>query len=442
MAATPQDKTGTRRGQDVTTGQNDNSGTDKPATPDIRRIPAHVGVVAHSPVGAGRPAQAGQPGEVTPDRSGLVGDGTDGLPAAEPKIASAPTPEQTRTETPPAAESTLPKVERQAAATPTAPVTVRRTGFWPVAFGGVVAAGLGAAATIYALPHLPAGWLPAAPAAETPADPQAALDAARDAGRAAAEEVLANQPADTSGAGLPAGLEQRLAALEAGGETTDADALTALQQRLDQLESRPGLDPQAMQALQQQVEAAAADAEARLAEVQAQAQALQDAATESTRRAEAVAAVATLQDALDAGVTPDQARETLEGAGLETPEALQAPVPSLTELQADFPEAARGALRATLRESSANGEGNLLTNFLRAQTGARSVEPREGDDADAILSRADADMAAGRVEAALEQLSALPPAAAEAPAMADWLSRATAYSQARAALTDLSSGTN
>ncbi|WP_411838534.1 COG4223 family protein [Paracoccus sp. ME4] len=426
----------------MTTGQNDNSGTDKPATPDIRRIPAHVGVVAHAPVGAGQPAQAGQPGEVTADRSGLVGDGTDGLPAAEPKRVATPT-----TPTTPPSESAMPKVERQSSPPPAAPVsaapvTVRRTGFWPVAFGGVVAAGLGAAATIYALPHLPAGWLPTAPAAEAPADPQAALDAARDAGRAAAEEVLANQPADAPGAGLPADLEQRLAALEAGGGTTDADALTALQQRLDQLESRPGLDPQAVQTLQQQIEASVADAQARLAEVQAQAESLQDAAVESTRRAEAVAAVATLQGALDAGVTPDQARETLEGAGLETPEALQAQVPSLTELQADFPEAARGALRATLRESSASGEGNLLTNFLRAQTGARSVEPRDGDDADAILSRADADMAAGRVEAALEQLSALPPAAAEAPAMADWLSRATAYSQARAALTDLSSGTN
>ena len=49
---------------------------------------------------------------------------------------------------------------------------------------------------------------------------------------------------------------------------------------------------------------------------------------------------------------------------------------------------------------------------------------------------------AARIDAALTQMQALPEPATAAPAMADWLSRATAYSQARAALSDLSSGTN
>lgn len=460
--------------KDTTSG--DKSPASESATgPEIRKIPAHVGVIDHAPVGAGTPAQAGQPGEVRPASSTLVGDGTDTTPAADKKPAPGARAKTAPKDTPFAPTSDQPKAEtvspRPAPAKPAAPV--RKTGFWPVALGGVVAAGLGAAATIYALPHLPAGWLPAAPIAQQ-GDDQAMIDAASQAGREAAEQAIAAAPAPAAAA-LPDDLLPRIEALEeqvaalgqpaaaesdapqadadvtpqAAAPVVGADEITALrdrldeqQARLDELAARPAFDPEAATALQQQIETAAAEAQSSLDQTRAQAEELQTAATESTRRAEAVAAVAALQTALDAGVTPDQAREALEGAGLDTPEALQAQVPSLTELQADFPEAARAALRASLRDTSASGEGNLLTNFLRAQTGARSVEPREGDDPDAVLSRADADVQAGRIDAALTQTQALPEPATAAPAMADWLSRATAYSQARAALSDLSSGTN
>ena len=445
------------------------AGSAADAGPEIRRIPAHVGVIDHVAVGAGTPAQAGQPGGVRPAGSTLVGDGTDGLaPAAARSATAEPSPFAAKD-----AEAPAPRTApTDSASTRPAAAPVRKTGFWPVALGGVVAAGLGAAATIYALPHLPAAWQPAPVAANgdaQDADPQAMIDAAAAAGRDAAREELAQAQPD---AALPDDLLPRIEALEeqvaalsqAPAETTapeadtpaadddtpiaaapaiDPDQLADLRQRLDEqqarldeLSARPAFDPEAAQALQEQIETAAADAQSSLDATRAEAEALQEAAAESTRRAEAVAAIAALQTALDAGVTPEQARTALEGAGLDTPDALQTPVPSLTELQTDFPEAARAALRASLRDSSASGQGNLLTNFLRAQTGARSVAPRDGDDADAILSRADADVQAGRIDAALTQT------AMQAPAMADWMSRATAYSQARAALTDLSSGSN
>ncbi len=457
------------------TPKNTTSGDKSPASesstgPEIRKIPAHVGVIDHTPVGAGTPAQAGQPGEVRPASSTLVGDGTDTTPAAEKKPDPGARTKTAPKDTPFASKSDQPKTEsvtpRTTPAKTAAPV--RKTGFWPVALGGVVAAGLGAAATVYALPHLPASWLPAAPVAQQ-GDDQAMIDAASQAGREAAEQAIAAVPA---AAELPDDLLPRIEALEeqvlvlgqpaaAESDAPQADTgsaptpvvgpdeiaalrdrLNEQQARLDELAARPAFDPEAATALQQQIETAAAEAQSSLDQTRAQAEELQTAATESTRRAEAVAAIAALQTALDAGVTPDQAREALEGAGLDTPEALQAEVPSLTELQADFPEAARAALRASLRDTSASGEGNLLTNFLRAQTGARSVEPRQGDDPDAVLSRADADVQAGRIDAALTQTQALPEPATAAPAMADWLSRATAHSQARAALSDLSSGTN
>ena len=75
-------------------------------------------------------------------------------------------------------------------------------------------------------------------------------------------------------------------------------------------------------------------------------------------------------------------------AGVTPPPALTARVPTLDELVAAFPPAARAGVRASLQAESAQGEGSILGNFLRAQTGARSVTPHEGSDADAVLSRA------------------------------------------------------
>nr|WP_162623933.1 hypothetical protein [Paracoccus saliphilus] len=450
------------------------------------KTPAAPGVIASTETGAGTPAQAGQPGKITPAESSLLGDAGKGHPPAQPKPgataadrssakdAAAPgasaagqtdakdaaTADKTRAKDASASGATAAGTSGAApsgaksstasgapAAKSAAPV--RKTGFWPVTLGGVVAAGLGAAATIYALPHLPPEWRPAT---QTAAPDDAALQqAAEEAARRVVSEELAARPAadDTEMAERLNALEQRLDAPAEEGGVADAEQLAALQQRLDEqqarleeLAARPAFDQQAASQAQQQIEAAAADAEKRLEAARSEAQELQDAAAESTRRAEAVAAIASLQTALDRGVSPDEARQTLEDAGLQTPEALRTEVPSLTSLQASFPEASRAALRAALRDSSASGQGNLVTNFLRAQTGARSVEVRQGDDPDAILSRANAQVEAGQIDQALTEIEALPESARSAPAIADWLSRATAYSQAQAALSDLSSGTN
>jgi len=432
--------------------------------------PAAPGVIASTEIGAGKPAQAGQPGQILPAESALLGDASKGHPAADRKeagpdaaSASAPAsgvfaPTGSGASAASAASTTSATAaggSRNDPAQRAAPV--RKTGFWPVALGGVVAAGVGAAAAIYALPHLPPEWRPTTEtAASEQPDTQAIVAAAEDAARRTVTEELAAQPQPEIPA-VPEDLAARLEQLEQqlAGQSGD-DQLAALQQRLDEqqsrleeqqarledLSARPAFDADAATQAQQQIEAAAAEAESQLEAARAEAQELQDAAAESTRRAEAVAAIASLQAALDRGVTPAEARERLEAVGLDAPEALRAEVPSLTSLQADFPEAARAALRAALRDSSASGQGNLVTNFLRAQTGARSVEAREGDDPDAVLSRADDAVAAGRIDEALTEIQALPPAGREAPAMSNWMSRATAYTQAQAALTDLSSGTN
>ncbi|WP_378942032.1 hypothetical protein [Paracoccus sp. R86501] len=444
-----------------------------PADATAKKQPGAPGALPNDPIEAGKPAQAGQPGTISTVNSTLVGDPKGGLPAAAAKPdAGKSDAGKSGAGKPETAKSDFAKTDAKAAtkpadmkgsdtrasATPTtakpAPKQpVKKTGFWPVAFGGVVAAGLGAAAAIYALPNLPPEWQPAVVGVPTDQADVAAL--AQQAARRAVAEEIAAMPAP---AGVPDDLDARLSALEGRPQAAAADPaegqqftdqLQALTRRLDEQQAQldkmaenGSFDSEAAGALQQQIEAAAADAEARLEAARAEAQELQDAAAESTRRAEAVAAIASLQSALDRGVTPEDARATLEGAGLETPDALTAEVPSLTSLQADFPEAARAALRASLRDSSATGQGNMLTNFLKAQTGARSIEAREGNDADAVLSRADAEVEAGRIAEALSQIDALPDAGRDAPAMAGWLTRANAYSQAQSALTDLSSGQN
>ncbi|SNT72852.1 hypothetical protein [Paracoccus seriniphilus] len=447
---------------------------DKPAEP-VRKAAAKPGTLEMRDTGAGdgKAAMAGG-GKIEAVESTLVGSGSGGRPAAQPRKPADPAkagaaegtadkgttnsvaPEKSAVADKPVAQPAAAEGSGRdtAISSPAQNVTVKKTGFWPVVLGGVVAAGLGSAATIWALPHLPAGWLPAAPEAGPVAT--AEFDPAPITAEAVAKaQEVARQEVDALRAELAANPAPEGTATDAVTPDPRIDEILAQleeqDRRIAQLSAQPGIDPELAQrvqtladkaaALEGQIAAAAENAQSTIAAAQAEAQKLQEAAAASTRRAEAVAAIASLQAALDRGVTPDEARKTLEDAGLQAPEALNKEVPSLISLQEDFPDAARAALRASLRSDSAEG-GNVITNFLRAQIGARSVAPREGDDADAILSRANAKVEAGDIAAALTELTDLSDTARNAPSMADWLSGATAYQDAHSALSDLSATSN
>ena len=110
-------------------------------------------------------------------------------------------------------------------------------------------------------------------------------------------------------------------------------------------------------------------------------------------------------------------------------------LPTLADLSGSFPEAARLALEASLRAAGGGGLSDRMLNFLRIQTGARSLEPREGDDPDAVLSRAEAAVGTGDVTAALAEVARLP---AEGQAeMAVWVAQANDYLAAKKALAAL-----
>ncbi|MCB6177885.1 hypothetical protein LHP98_07050 [Rhodobacter sp. Har01] len=111
-------------------------------------------------------------------------------------------------------------------------------------------------------------------------------------------------------------------------------------------------------------------------------------------------------------------------------------MPTLARLTDAFAEPARAALDASLRaQGGGGGMGDRLWSFLRVQTGARSLTPREGSDPDAVLSRAEAALREGRVTDALTELTGLPPEGQAA--LADWMTLAKDHLAATDALATL-----
>jgi hypothetical protein len=110
----------------------------------------------------------------------------------------------------------------------------------------------------------------------------------------------------------------------------------------------------------------------------------------------------------------------------------------MAQVQAGFPAAARAALAASVQPDPEAALGDRMLAFLRAQTGARALTPRDGADPDAILSRAEAAMRAGDLDSALAELDSLPPDAAAA--LAGWRAGAETRAAAVAALADLAAG--
>jgi hypothetical protein len=136
-------------------------------------------------------------------------------------------------------------------------------------------------------------------------------------------------------------------------------------------------------------------------------------------------ALASLDAALEKGA-PFTAPLSVLSEGVDVPQALSdaaaGGVVSLPDLRAAFPELAREALDASIRETVDDDLTERAVAFLRAQTGLRSLAPREGDDPDAVLSRAEAALRGGDLGAAISELSQLPPAGQAV--MAGWIERA------------------
>lgn len=317
--------------------------------------------------------------------------------------------------------------------------------FVGIILGAVIAAGAGVGVVRFA-PQ----WLGQSSAVATVAADPATAQALTDlqAQVAALSARLDALPA------VDATLPERVSKLE---QATPPDT-AALQARLDDLSARidalpvaaPAPDSAELQSLRDQIAALqtgtavsdkavalAAEAEQRLTEARDAAAALTAATQAATAATLRQAALGRISAALETGVPYAAALADLGEVPPVLADNAATGLPALTTLQAAFPEAARRGLEAAITADMGASWTERVTNFLRTQTGARSLTPREGDDPDAILSRAEAALAKGDVAAALAEVATLPDAAKAA--MADWTAQADLRQQAVQALTALAS---
>ncbi|PCD76634.1 COG4223 family protein [Pseudothioclava arenosa] len=317
------------------------------------------------------------------------------------------------------AEEAASSVEEPAAPMAASPAPEKRGGgFGAMLLGGVCAAAIGAGAVLFALPNLPpqlAGLLP-----QQGAEAQAEI--------AALKSALEAQ-------------DGKLAELTAALEATKADAaqaeggqaqIAALADRLASLEARPvaegGVPDAALSGLQAEIEALRGridqvasekpDTSAALEAVQAQAEAMRAEAEAAARKTKAQAGLTRLVAAFDAGQPLGPILDDLSAQGVSVPTELHGEIPAMGAVQAAFAEAAREALRAVRIADSGDTITGKIGSYLLAQTGARSLEAKDGDGPDAILSRAQAAVDAGDLATALAEIGALPEAG-QAP-MAGW----------------------
>lgn len=270
---------------------------------------------------------------------------------------------------------------------------------------GVAAAGLGYGAALQF------------PFAQASAD-QGAQIAALTARIAALESA----PTDTT-------LQSRLTALE----SAQAPDISPLEARLTALEQRLAAQP-----VGDDLRAELADIRAKLAQsdptpaikaaiaaemgtVQETAQQMVAQVAAAAKDAAALSAMTLLRAALDTGAPFAAAAQELD-LPADLADYAQTGIPSLTTLKDSFPAAARAGLDAALRSDTAATWAQRVTNFLRSQTGARSLTPQTGNDPDAVLSRIEAALRAADITAVMAEVGALPPVATVA--MADWIALA------------------
>ena len=239
-----------------------------------------------------------------------------------------------------------------------------------------------------------------------------------------------------------AALEDKVGKLgpEIGGmQTTTSDEisdlgarLAALSRRVEALETSSG-DASLSQAVQTeeqlsrfrgQLDQLVADAEARIADAEAKVAEAEASALEADGASAAGNrfAIARLRAAVESGAPYSDIISTMEDVPSELADHARTGIPTPHALQQEFPGAARAALAASRSISGDGTVGDRIVAFLRQATNARSLTPREGDSADAVLSRAEARVAEGDLPAALAELESLPRASRSA--MAGWIAKA------------------
>ncbi|MGP3696874.1 COG4223 family protein [Rhodobacter sp. NSM] len=233
-----------------------------------------------------------------------------------------------------------------------------------------------------------------------------------------AEDLAAAQDRAAAAEARVAELEQQLA--QAGSQSAPTADTGSLEAEIEALRA------QIAEASGSAVSDAQAEAQARIAEAQQAADQLKAEAEAQAREATTTAAVAQVHAALNSGSSYGEPLQELSAAGVEVPESLSANaeggVPTLDTLEDDFPAAAREALEVSRRATMGDSWTSRAQAFLLSEAGVRSLSPREGTDPDAVLSRAEEAVRSGELQAALDEIAALPPEGQEA--MSGWTAAA------------------
>lgn len=339
-------------------------------------------------------------------------DSSDIAETSEPAEEASETPPPDPAETAPLAE-TGPLVEEQP--------DQRRAAVLPMILGGVVAAAIGFGAAQF-VPLTGEGE-------DLTADLRAALTDQQSEIAALRAELDALAERESS---------------DPDTETSAIDALTSqfsdLQNRLSELELRPvseNTGAELSEALQNQITAL----QARIEELATSGAEQVDTAKQTLLRA----AITQVESAVHSGEAFAEALRQIAENSETAPDGTltdlaETGVATEAELRQSFPAAARAAIAAETQANIDSGEISRVSGFLQQQLGMRSLTPRDGDSADAVLSRAQAALDAGDLGTSLTELSALSDAAA--PAMADWIAAAQARQAALDGITGLAADLN
>ena len=284
---------------------------------------------------------------------------------------------------------------------------VKRGGMVPTLLGGVICVALGYAGAQFIKPE---GW--PFPGANTDELAQQVTDLSAqlaDLKSSTQDRIAATQSAQD---GLKSEIEAQIAAIDPGQAIQPLqDQLSNFESRLTEFEARPVAEavvsPEATAAYERQLaemQDLLTGEIARLEAAKEQSMAEEKAATAATQKAR-------LQRLVDAGDPFASVLDELEGdAPAAIKEAAQDGISSVTELQDAYPEAARLALMSASRAAYEAGEQGWFDTALQTQLGLRSTKPKEGDAADAILSRAEDAVRKGQFASAITTLEALPEA--------------------------------
>jgi hypothetical protein len=220
------------------------------------------------------------------------------------------------------------------------------------------------------------------------------------------------------------------------------DRMTGLEDRLSDMQIAQEEDAEGsmaedqLAAFQSELEQLTTDATAQVEEAKARASAFEAEAAAAAAQAERTQAIAALTSAVESGAAFQEELAFFDDAPKAQTAVAETGMPTLNTLQRDFPDKARAALATATVVPQDASAGDRLTAFLKRQTNARSLAPKEGDSTDAVLSRAEASVGSGDLVKSLEELSSLPEEAKDV--LGPWMANAQARLDALDALSELS----